>query len=185
MRCTSIEKNNCSKRLNQKLTDNCIWLLLNFLHVHVVHLSPVERVGLLSSASITVAVLQFRTIVGVVPSLPTLETSNVTLILLVGCGWVRAVLIATCSVPIPITWAIMIMRTSSIVGVASMVLDKSSRVRGETGLLLSSRIVLPLSILPLAILNLLLLPFNHKSLIYQLLVVVECCHHQLHAHLII
>ena len=28
-------------------------------------------------------------------------------------------------------------------------------------------------------------PFNYKSLIYQLLVVVECFHHQLHAHLII
>ena len=70
-------------------------------------------------------------------------------------------------------------------GVASMVMGKSSRVRGETRLLLSSRIVLSVSILPLAALNLLLHPFNHKSLVYQLLVVVKCCHHQLHAHLII
>ena len=60
----------------------------------MVHLSSVERVGLLPSASISIAVLQFRTIIRVVPSLPALETSNVTLILLGGCGWVRAVLIA-------------------------------------------------------------------------------------------
>ena len=66
----------------------------------------------------------------------------------------------------------MVVRTPSIVGVASMVMGKSSRVRGETRLLLGSRIVLSLSILPLAALNLLLLPFNHKSLVYQLLVVV-------------
>ena len=78
MRCTSIEKNKSGKRLNQKLIDTCIRLLLNLLHVHVVHLSPIERVGLLPSASIAIAVLQFRTIVGVVPSLPALETSNVT-----------------------------------------------------------------------------------------------------------
>ena len=185
MRCTSIKKNKSGKLLNQKLTDNCIWLLFNLLHVHVVHLSPVERVGLLPSASIAISVLQLRTIIGVVPSLPALETSNVTLILLGGCGWVRAVLIAACSIPVSILGATVVVRTPSIVGVTSMVMDKSSRVRGETRLLLSSRIVLSLSILPLAALNLLLLPFNHKSLVYQLLVVVECCHHQLHAHLII
>ena len=68
---------------------------------------------------------------------------------------------------------------------ASMVVGMSSRVRGIAGLLLSSRSVPPLYILPLAIINLLLLAFNHESPVYQLLVVVECCHHQLHAQLII
>ena len=80
-------------------------------------------------------------------------------------------------VPIPILGAIMVVRTSSIMGVASMVMGVSSRVRGETGFLLGSKIIPSLSILPLAALILLLLPFNHKSLIYQLLVVVTCCHH--------
>ena len=80
----------------------------------------------------------------------------------------------------------MIVRAPSIVIVTSMVMLKvSSRVRGKMRLLMSSCTVLSLSILPLTALNLLLLPFNHKSLIYQLLVVVECCHHQLHARLII
>ena len=105
----------------------------------MVHLSSIETVGLLPSASITIAVLQFRTIVGVVPILPALETGNVTLILLGGCGWVRAVLIATCSVPIPIPWAIMIMQTPSIGIMTSMVMvNVSSQVRGKTGPLLSS-----------------------------------------------
>ena len=68
----------------------------------MVHLTSSEGIGLLSSASITISVLQFRTVIGVVPSLPALQTSNVTLVLLGGCGWVRAVLVATCSIPISI-----------------------------------------------------------------------------------
>ena len=75
----------------------------------------------------------------------------------------------------------MVVRTTSSMGVLKL----KSQFRGKTGLLLSSRIVLPLSILPLAVVNLLLLPFNHESMIYQLLVVVESCYHQLHAQLII
>ena len=51
-------------------------------------------------------------------------------------------------------------------------------------LMLSSRSVPPLSILP-AIVNLLLLAFYHEGHVYQLLVVVEGCHHQLHTQLII
>ena len=75
----------------------------------------------------------------------------------------------------------MVVRTTSSMGMLKL----SSRLRGKTGLLLGSRIVLPLSILPLTVFNLLLLPFNHESSIYQLLVVVEGCYHQLHAQLII
>ena len=102
-------------------------------------MSPVERIGLLPSASIAIAVLQFRTIVGVVPSLPALETGNVTLILLGGCGWVRAVLIAACSIPVSILGAIVVMGSSSIVSVSSMVVvGVSSRVRGKMRSLLSS-----------------------------------------------
>src|SRR3989337_3088557 len=128
MRCTIIKKNDCSKRLNQKLTDNCIWLLFNLLHVHVVHLSPVERVWLFPRASIAISILRFRTLIGIVSSLPALETSNVTLILLDGCGWVRAVLIAACSIPVSILGATVVMRNSSIVSMASMVMCISSPV---------------------------------------------------------
>ena len=64
------------------------------------------------------------------PNLPALETSNVTLILLGVCGWVRVVLIATCSVPIPILSTIVFMRSSSGAVMTSMVMNKSSRVRG-------------------------------------------------------
>ena len=61
----------------------------------------------------------------------------------------------------------------------------SSKVWGIAGLLLSSRVVLPLSILPLVVLYLLLLSFSHEGPIYQLLVGGERCHHQLHSQLII
>ena len=80
----------------------------------------------------------------------------------------------------------MIVRAPSIVIVTSVVVLKvSSRVRGKTRLLVSSCTVLSLSILSLTALNLQLLPFNHESSIYHLLVVVEGCYHQLHAQLII
>ena len=77
MRCTSIKKNKGSKRLNQKLTNNRVWLLFNLLHVDVVHLSFVEWIGLLSSAPIAVSILRFRALRGIVSILPALETSNV------------------------------------------------------------------------------------------------------------
>ena len=94
---------------------------------------------------------------------------------------VGMVLAVASSIPITIFGATMIVRAPSSMGMLKI----SSRVRGKTRLLLSSRIVLPLSILPLTVFNLLLLPFNHECSIYQLLVVVEGCHHQLHAQLII
>ena len=73
-----------------------------------------------------------------------------------------------------------VMCASSIMSMASMVMGVTSGVRGKGRLLLSSRIVLPLSILPFAALHLLLFVLNHQGQVYQLLVVSECCHHQLH-----
>ena len=77
MRCTSIKKNKSGKLLNQKLTYNRVWLLFNLLHVNVVHLSFVEWIGLLPSAPISISILPFRALRGIVSSLPALETSNV------------------------------------------------------------------------------------------------------------
>ena len=108
MRCTSIEKNKCCKCINQKLTDNYVGLLLNLLHIDVVHPTSGEGVGLLSSAPITVSILRFRALRGIVSSLPTLETSNVTQILLGGCHGVGMVLTIAASIPIAILWANMV-----------------------------------------------------------------------------
>ena len=104
----------------------------------MVHLSFVEWIGLLPSAPIAISILRFRALRGIVSSLPALETSNVTQVLLGVCCWVRAVLIAAFSIPISIPRATVVMRTSSIVFMASMVMGISSRVRGKTRLLLSS-----------------------------------------------
>ena len=78
MRCTSIKKNKGGKRLNQKLTDNRVWLLFNLLHINVVHLSFVEWIGLLPSASISVSTPSFGAIIGILPCLPALKTGNLT-----------------------------------------------------------------------------------------------------------
>ena len=92
-------------------------------------------------------------------------------------GWGGPVLAVASSIPITILVAIMVVRATSSMGVLKL----KSRFRGKMGLLLGSRVILPLSILPLTVFNLLLLPFNHDGTIYQLLVVVETRYHQLHA----
>ena len=91
----------------------------------MVHLTSGEGIGLLPRTSIAISILCFGTLGGVVAGLPALETSNVTLVLLGGCGWVRAVLIAACSIPVPILGATVVMQTPSIVGMASMVMGIS------------------------------------------------------------
>ena len=92
--------NKCCKCINQKLTDNCVGLLLNLLHTDVVHLTSSEGVGLLSRTSIAISILCFRTFNGVVSGLLALETTNVTQILLGGCRGVGTILIVASSIPI-------------------------------------------------------------------------------------
>ena len=85
MRCTSVKKNKGCKCIYQKLTDNCVGLLVNILHIYVIHLTSGERVGLLSKAFIAIPVLGLRAISGIVSGFPALETRNVTQIFLCGC----------------------------------------------------------------------------------------------------
>ena len=66
MRCTSIKNNKGGKRLDPKLTYTRVWLLFNLLHINVVHLSFVEWIWLLPSAPITVSILRFRALRGIV-----------------------------------------------------------------------------------------------------------------------
>ena len=75
----------------------------------MVHLSFVEWIGLLPSAPITVSILRFRALRGIVSSLPALKASNVTYISLGGCGWIGVVLIFVCFIPSPILRTIVVM----------------------------------------------------------------------------
>ena len=79
------QKEKGGKRLNQKLTNNRVWLLFNLLHINVVHLSPVERVRLLPKASIAISILAFRTFIGIMSGLLTLKASDLAQVFL-GCG---------------------------------------------------------------------------------------------------
>ena len=98
----------------------------------MVHLSPVERVWLLPRTSI--AILAFRTFIGIVFDLLTLKASDLAQVLL---GWGRgigAILAVASSIAISILGAIVIVRATSSMGMLKM----SSRPRGKTRLLLSS-----------------------------------------------
>ena len=127
----------------------------------MVHLSPIERVRLLPRASIAISILGFRTFIGIMSGLLALKASDLAQVSLGWGWWVGTVLAVAFSIPITILGAIMVVRATSM-GMLKM----NARLRGKTGFLLSSRIVLPLSILPLTVLNLLLLSFNHKGSVY-------------------
>src|SRR3954465_8772650 len=77
MRCSSIKKNKCWNRIEFELTCNSIWLSIDFLHIDVVHLSLLKRVGLVWSFNFL-----FWAFICIMPHLLALETFNLTKILL-------------------------------------------------------------------------------------------------------
>src|SRR3954466_10524663 len=77
MRCSSIKKNKCWNRIESELTSNSIRLLINFLHIDVVHLSLLKRVGLVGSFNFL-----FWAFICIMPHLLALEAFNLTKILL-------------------------------------------------------------------------------------------------------
>src|SRR3954467_9628719 len=77
MRCTSIKENKCCNRIELELTSNSIRILINFLHIDVVHLSLLKRVRLLGSFNFLL-----RAFICIMPHLLALETLNLTNILL-------------------------------------------------------------------------------------------------------
>ena len=134
MRCTSIEKNKCGKCINQKLTENCVRLVLSLLHIDVVHPTFGEGGGFLRRTSIAISILCFRTFSGIMSVLLALETGNVVQIPLGWCCGVGTVLTAASSIPNAILGATVVVRYCSIVRMSSMVMASmvvvmSSRVR--------------------------------------------------------
>src|SRR3954470_22027799 len=77
MRCTSIKENKCWNRIEFELNSNSIRFLINFLHIDMVHLSLLKRVGLVGSFNFL-----FWAFICIMPHLLALETLNLTDILL-------------------------------------------------------------------------------------------------------
>src|SRR4051812_41315449 len=77
MRCTSIKENKCWNSIEFELTSNSIRFLINFLHIDVIHLSLLKRVGLVGSFNFL-----FRAFICIMSHLLALETLNLTKILL-------------------------------------------------------------------------------------------------------
>src|SRR4051812_21850679 len=77
MRCVSIKKNKCWKIIELELTSYSIRLFIYFYHIDVVHLSLLERVGLVGSFNFL-----FWAFIFIMPHLLTLETLNPTEIFL-------------------------------------------------------------------------------------------------------
>src|SRR3954463_2256814 len=77
MRCTSIKEYKCWNRIEFELTSNNIRLLIDFLHIDVVHLSLLKRVRLIGSFNFL-----FRAFNCIMPHLLALEALNLTNVLL-------------------------------------------------------------------------------------------------------
>src|SRR5215216_1209731 len=77
MRCASIKKNKCWNRIEFELTSHSIRFLIDLFHIDVVHLSLLERVGLVGSFNFL-----FWEFICIIPHLLALETFNLTKILL-------------------------------------------------------------------------------------------------------
>src|SRR3954468_10014958 len=77
MRCTSIKEKKCWNRIEFELTSNNIRILINFLHIDVVHLSLLKRVRLVGSFNFL-----FWAFICIMPHLLALETFNLTKIFL-------------------------------------------------------------------------------------------------------
>src|SRR3954469_22321695 len=77
MRCTSIKENKCWNKIEFELTSNSIRFLIDFLHIDVVDLSLLKRVGFVGSFNFL-----FQAFICIIPHFLALETLNLTKILL-------------------------------------------------------------------------------------------------------
>src|SRR3954464_8361368 len=77
MRCTCIKENKCWNRIEFELTSNSVRLLIDFLHIDVVNLPFLKRVGLVGSFNFL-----FWAFISIMPQLLALETLNLTNVLL-------------------------------------------------------------------------------------------------------
>src|SRR3954468_14794537 len=77
MRCTCIKENKCWNRIEFELTSNSIRLLIDFLHIDVVNLPFLKRVGLVGSFNFL-----FWAFICIMPHLIAVETFNLTKIIL-------------------------------------------------------------------------------------------------------
>src|ERR1041385_4963477 len=204
MRCTRIKKNKCGYRIDNELTNHSIRLIIDLLDIDMVHM-PLERIGLADSR-IPIVVLVLRAHVGVVSHLPALETLNSTEVLLSIHHLTVLVVVLSISISFPIAIAILVaivmvvtiptmMVVYSIVNMAiptivvvSMAMSSIATI-SIAWLLLRSRVVLAtivvVVVLPLAILNGLLLAFQHNRFVYECLAVSKSSHCQLDSQLII
>src|SRR3954463_13940575 len=129
MRCTIIKKNKCRYGTDEELTNHSIRLLIDLLHIDMVHMPLVERIGLDNSIPIG---LRLWAVCGIVSHVLALETLDVTQVL-----WCLAILtvasIASIASAIPIVPSIAIaIPVTIVVVVAIMVVTIPTMMVGSS-----------------------------------------------------
>lgn len=76
MRCSRVKHNKCWERVKSELTHISIRFIIHFLHVHVVDVYHLERVGLCSCSFFLL-----RVVTSIMPHLTALETLDLTQVL--------------------------------------------------------------------------------------------------------
>ena len=73
MRCTSVKEYKCWNGIESELTSNGIRLLIDLLHIDVVNMSFLERIGLVRSFNFLL-----RALISIMPQLLAFEALNLT-----------------------------------------------------------------------------------------------------------
>src|SRR3954469_21234117 len=173
MRCTSIKVNKCWNRIEFELTNHSIRFLIDLFHIDVVHLSLLERVGLVGTFN-----LIFWALICIMPHLLTLEAFNLTEILLdrlASTTTSTSIVVALVStlvvlVLVIIMTTVMLVVMMAVVAMVVVVLSMFVGSRTPTIIMMGtlvrrSRAVLIKVVLPLSTLNLFHLVFQDGSLV--------------------
>ena len=104
-------------------------LLIDLLHIDMIHMPLSERIRLLASRiPISIPILLLGTLIGVVPCLLAFEASDVTQIFLHWCRRVEMLLVAIPSIAISMLVTMVVVSISSMLNVASMVMMIPSKL---------------------------------------------------------
>src|SRR3954464_206707 len=168
MRCTSIEKYKCRVSVDWELTNHKVRLIWNLLHIHVVHCGLLA-VGWLES-------FPLRTVVSIVSLLLALEARHLTQILLHEVAITVAVMSIVSSRGVRVSSLVVVVVDPMVVMAMSIAAVMAPMVTSSmlgVSIIRSARLVVRTRVvstaLSLAVLHLLVLPFQDPGLVHKLL----------------
>src|SRR3954468_20579138 len=190
MRCTSVKEYKCWNGIESELTSNSIRLLIDLLHIDVVNLSFLKRIGLVRSFNFLL-----RALISIMPQLLAFEALNLTDVLfdiLTSTSTTISTVVALMSTLVVLVLIIVMTTVFVVMTVVVVVLVELPMFMGSRAATViivrsfvrRSRAVF-VGVFPLSTLDLLHFTFQNSSLVTQRLISWNICHRQLQIQLII